>query len=201
MGIRVSAVDTLGHLSLVTTRDLGALFVLRNLINSSWQPQPATIVDGVQNFIADGHPAVGVWLSELILILRKHVSSLRRHTKGLHQMATTKSKCSCTACFCHLPDREKPGRTCRCSYQRTFAVYPALRVMPMGWQSACRLLQYCHRRLCHRPGEQGLTPGERFGATCRCHQLRALVNPTMRPGLPVLCRCLLVRTFVVIWKP
>ena len=95
MGIRVSAVDTLGHLSLVITRDLflsnadalftvlvgllakqgvrddrlGALFILRNLINSSRQSQPAAIVGGVQHLIADVDLAVGVLLSELFLIL------------------------------------------------------------------------------------------------------------------------------------
>ena len=34
-------------------------------------------------------------------------------------------------------------------------VYPALRVMPMGWQSACGLLQYFHRRLCFLPPPLG----------------------------------------------
>ena len=39
-------------------------------------------------------------------------------------------------------------------------VYPALRVMPMGWQSACGLLQYFHRRLCflRPPLGAGLDP-------------------------------------------
>ena len=31
------------------------------------------------------------------------------------------------------------------------AVYPALRVMPTGWQSACGLLQYFHQRPCFLP--------------------------------------------------
>ena len=37
-------------------------------------------------------------------------------------------------------------------------VYPALRVMPMGWKSACGLLQYFHPRLCfrHRPRDMPL---------------------------------------------
>ena len=39
----------------------------------------------------------------------------------------------------------------------------------LGWQSACVLLQYFHRLLCF-PWEQGLTPAERFGATCRYHE-------------------------------
>ena len=34
-------------------------------------------------------------------------------------------------------------------------VYPALRFMPMGWQSACGLLQYFHRRLCLLPPPLG----------------------------------------------
>ena len=34
-------------------------------------------------------------------------------------------------------------------------MYPALRVMPAGWQSACGLLQYFHRRLCFRPPPLG----------------------------------------------
>ena len=48
---------------------LGALFVLRNLIYSSWQPQPANILDGVQHSIADVDPAIGVLPSELVLTL------------------------------------------------------------------------------------------------------------------------------------
>ena len=39
--------------------------------------------------------------------------------------------------------------------QREPKVYPALRVMPMGWQSACGLLQYFHRRLCFLPPPSG----------------------------------------------
>ena len=50
---------------------VGALLVLCILIDSSWQPQPADILDGVQHFIADVDPAVGVLLSELILTLRE----------------------------------------------------------------------------------------------------------------------------------
>ena len=34
-------------------------------------------------------------------------------------------------------------------------VYPALRVMPVGWHSACDLLQYFHRRLCFLPPPLG----------------------------------------------
>ena len=34
-------------------------------------------------------------------------------------------------------------------------VYPALRVMLMGWQSACGLLHYFHRRLCFLPPPLG----------------------------------------------
>ena len=34
-------------------------------------------------------------------------------------------------------------------------VCPALRVMPMGWQGACGLLQYFHRRLCFLPPPLG----------------------------------------------
>ena len=45
--------------------------MLRNLINSAWQPQFVAIVDGVQQLTADVHPAVGGWLSELILTLRE----------------------------------------------------------------------------------------------------------------------------------
>ena len=48
---------------------LGAQVVLCILINSSRQPQPADILDGVQHFIADVDPAVCVFLSELILTL------------------------------------------------------------------------------------------------------------------------------------
>ena len=36
--------------------------------NSSSQPQPAAIINGFQHLIADVHPAIGVWISELILI-------------------------------------------------------------------------------------------------------------------------------------
>ena len=42
---------------------MSALFVLCILNNSSWQPQHADILDGVQYFIADFDPAVGVLLS------------------------------------------------------------------------------------------------------------------------------------------
>ena len=55
----------------VRDQRLAALSVLRNLINSSRQPQPAAIVDGVQHLIADVDPAAGVLLSELILILEE----------------------------------------------------------------------------------------------------------------------------------
>ena len=43
-------------------------------------------------------------------------------------------------------------------------VYPALRVMPMGWQSACGLLQYFHR-LCFLPPPlgAGLDPSKEIG--------------------------------------
>ena len=41
------------------------------LINSSWQPQPADILDGVQHFVADVDPADGVLLSESVLTLGK----------------------------------------------------------------------------------------------------------------------------------
>ena len=34
-------------------------------------------------------------------------------------------------------------------------VYPGLRVMPMGWQSACGLLHFFHRRLCFLPPSLG----------------------------------------------
>ena len=37
------------------------------ILISSWQPQPANILDGVQHSIADVNPAVGVLLSELVL--------------------------------------------------------------------------------------------------------------------------------------
>ena len=50
---------------------VGALLVLCILIDSSWQPYLADILDGVQHFIADVDPAVGVLLSELILTLRE----------------------------------------------------------------------------------------------------------------------------------
>ena len=48
------------------------------------------------------------------------------------------------------------------SLANELVVFPALRVMPLGWRSACGLL--------HRPWEQDWTPPERFGATCRYHE-------------------------------
>ena len=56
------------------------------LIDSSWQPQPADILDGVQHFIADVDAALGVVLSELILLreLQRHLrfSSTRLREVG-----------------------------------------------------------------------------------------------------------------------
>ena len=59
----------LGKLRGVRNDRFGALFVLRDLINSSLQPRPAAIVDGVQHLLANVDHAVGVLLSDLILIL------------------------------------------------------------------------------------------------------------------------------------
>ena len=118
MGIRVSAVDTVRHLPLVITTDLflssadtlhtiwvgllakqgvrddrlGALFEMRDLVNSTWQPQPAAIVDGLQRLIAGVHPAVGVWLSELILILGEGGFLTPAAHGSLQQMANHEEK-------------------------------------------------------------------------------------------------------------
>ena len=85
---------SLGLLPKQGVRDdrLGALCVLRNLINSAWQPQFVAIVDGVQQLTADVHPAVGGWLSELILTLREAGFLSPTHMENLQQMAHHEEK-------------------------------------------------------------------------------------------------------------
>ena len=49
------------------------------------------------------------------------------------------------------PDRSWKAAAFESALAKEPGVDPALRVMPMGWQSACCLLQYFHRRLCFLP--------------------------------------------------
>lgn len=168
---------------------LSSLLVLRHLIGSAgWRPSPAAVIDSLRHLAAtDGDPAVGLLLGELVAALA-----------GADFFQVSESTTNST--------RQHSGEESGVRNQQVHALLSflinqtAMTQAPEPEQSfAAKLVaksQHADAPSCHEVrGRAGLVLGhlaDTLKPSVRLvlwpMLLQAIVNPTMRPGLPVLCR-------------
>ncbi|CAK0889076.1 unnamed protein product [Prorocentrum cordatum] len=159
---------------------LGSLLVLRHLIGSSWRPRPAAVIEGIQQLTGDADPAVGLLLSELIVALAAADFLTVSETGGdedgprLEHVHALLSFLIGQTALTHSVEAEQPSYVAKFVGKNQPADLPS-----------CREVR----------GRAGLVLGHLAGSLKPPVRLvlwpmllQTLVNPAMRPGLPVLCR-------------
>lgn len=168
------------------TRDdrWGALLVLRHLIGSaSWRPRPSAVVEGIQHLASDPDPSVGLLLGELVVAL----AAAGFLATGEAALAEAQE---------HAPRPEHVNALLGFLIRQTALTHIADVEHSSYVAKLVAKSQPADRPRCEEVrGSAGLVLGHLAGSlradvrvTLWPMLLQALLDPTMRPGLPVLCR-------------